>query len=366
MEDFIRKHPETMLSPSDCRNLLLQMAFALFVAADRFGLKHYDVKLLNFFLQSATDASIPERNHPDVVLRYGVGSHVFRLRMPPSSAYIAKLADYGTSVTRTDTDGQPVSLGQFTTLENTPPEYLILGNAAEQGYGHDNFGLGLCMLHLFTGHAPYEEILDKVICPDTLKGKLRKIWKQKSYSVICTVMFDNDQQIENQILYDTLYRYLVLFGIPEKRFNSEKHGKVWKAINDTLCRKGSNKKCPDKDIFDKDRENFSLAIGSDERIACARQRLLVSSVVQCVTVSSLLFLYVIHVSANFCKGMDGAMELLLSLVSFDPKERATPLEVINSKFMYDLIEDGNALHCENVMVKSYTAYLTNNQVSNAE
>ena len=296
-EDFIKKHPENMLSPLDCRNLLFQMAFALFVAADRFGLKHYDVKLLNFFLQSATDSSIPVREHPHVVLRYGVGSHVFRLRMHPSSAHIAKLADYGTSVMRTDTDGQPVSLGQFTTLENTPPDYLILGNAAEQGYGHDCFGLGLCMLHLFTGHAPYEEILEDVLCPENLKGKLRKIWRQKSHNVIRSVMFDNDEngtEVEDQTLYNTLYRYLVLFGIPENHFDSKNHGKVWNAINTTLlCPKGSRKKCPDTDVFNKDRKEFSLAVGSDERIAYARQRLLVSSTVQCV-----IFLFFIILACN--------------------------------------------------------------------
>jgi len=310
------------------------MAFALFVAADRFGLKHYDVKLLNFFLQSATDATIPEHEHPHVVLRYGVGSHVFRLRMHPSTAQIAKLADYGTSVTRTDTDGQPVSLGQFTTLENTPPDYLILGNAAEQGYGHDCFGLGLCMFHLFTGHAPYEEILEEVFCPENLKGKLRKIWRQKSHDVIRSVMLDNDEngtEVEDQTLYNTIYRYLVLFGIPKKQFDSRKHGKVWYAINSTLLRsKGSKKTCSDVDIFNKDRKEFSLEYGSDKRIAHARQRLI---------------------------GMDGAMELLLSLVSFNPKERATPLDVINSEFMRDLVEDGKVSYCENDILKSYTAYL---------
>jgi len=138
------------------------MAFALHVAANKFGLKHYDVKLLNFLLQSAKDPKIDDEEHPHVVLRYGIGSHVFRLRMPPSASYIAKLADYGTSVMRTDSDYQPVSLAQFTTLENTPPDFLILGNAAQQGYGHESFGLGLCMLHLFTGHGPYEEILDEI------------------------------------------------------------------------------------------------------------------------------------------------------------------------------------------------------------
>ena len=141
-------------------------------------MKHYDVKLLNFGLQSAKDPTIADEDHPHVVLRYGVGSHVFRLRMHPSTAHIAKLADYGTSVMRTDADGQPVSIGEFTTLENTPPEFLILGNAAEQGYGRGCFGLGLCMIHLFTGHAPDEEILDEVFSPANIKEKLRKIWKR--------------------------------------------------------------------------------------------------------------------------------------------------------------------------------------------
>ena len=61
------------------------------------------------------------------------------------------------------------------------------------------------MLHFFKRHAPYEDILDQVFCLDALKRKLRKIWKKKSYNIICTVMLDNDQQIENHTLYDTLY-----------------------------------------------------------------------------------------------------------------------------------------------------------------
>ena len=56
--------------------------------------------------------------------------------------------------------------------------------------------------------------------------------------------------------------------------------------------------------------------------------------------------------------MEGAMELLLSLVSFDPKTRATPLDVINSTFMADLIEDDTTHYVEADIVKSYTAYLT--------
>lgn len=335
VEEFIKNQPDKILNPSDCQNLLFQMAFALHVAGDRYGLKHYDVKLLNFLLQSATDPTISDDNHPHVVLRYGVGAHIFRLRMHPSMANIAKLADYGTSIMRTDSDGQPISLGQFTTLENTPVDYLILGNAATQGYGHDCFGLGLCMLHLSTGHAPYEEILEDVVCPDNLKGKLRKVWKQKSHDVIHSVMLDNDEsgeEVEDQTLFDTLYRFLVLFGIPDtdQQFGIQK---VWRAINSTLIstKRTRCKICPDTDIFLRDRKKFSLTDGNDERIANARRRLM---------------------------KMDGAMELLLSLVSFDPKTRATPLDVINSRFMTDLIENNTTVYCEDDIVKSYTALST--------
>ena len=274
VEGFIRKHPDKMLTPFDCRNLLFQMAFALHIAAERFSLKHYDVKLLNLFLQSATDSTIAIDEHPHVVLRYGVGSNIFRLRMHPSTAYIAKLADYGTVVIGSDMDGKPIGIGQFTTLENTPPDYLILGNAAEQGGGHDSFGLGLCMFHLFTGYCPYEEILNGVYCPERLKGKLRSIWtKKRSYDVIRSVMRDSTG-LEDQTLYDTLYRFLVLFGIPEHQFLQEND--VWRAINSTLNSrrliKGS-----DREAFIRAREKYSLSDGTDKRIAGARRRLSVSN-----------------------------------------------------------------------------------------
>lgn len=360
VESYIRDHPRKMLAPWDCRNLLFQMAFALHVAGNRFGLKHYDVKLLNFLLQSAKNPIIADDEHPHVVLRYGVGSHVFRLRMHPSTAHVVKLADFGTSVMRNDTDGQPVSLGQFTTLENTPPDFLILGNTAEQGYGHDCFGLGLCFLHLIVG-LPYEEILEDVVCPENLKGKLRIIWRQKSHDIIRSVMFDDAENgREDQTLYDTLYRFLVLFGIPEKQFGIKKHGKVWRAITSTLLPpKGSRpKKSPDVDVFDRDRKKFSLAVGKDIRIADARRRLQVSEK-KCRIVPPFccrVFQQFTFVSVQ--KGMDGAVELLLSLVSFDPKTRATPLDVINSRFMADLIEDESVFYYENDIVKSYTAYST--------
>ena len=244
IEEFMKEQPSQIIDINEARNLLFQMAFALHVAGDQFGMKHYDVKLLNFFLQSA-NYGVDISMHPDTILRYGVGSHVFKLQMPSDRALIAKLADYGTANMRPDSDGQPVTIGQFTTLENTPPDYLLLGDAAVQGYGHDCFGLGLCMLRLFTGHLPYEEILENVLCPPALKRKLRKIWETQTssdYAVVRSLILDDvfedeDGNIDgepDEVFYDTLYRFLVLFGIPKDKFQNKDAGRVWRAITSTL------------------------------------------------------------------------------------------------------------------------------------
>ena len=94
-------------------------------------------------------------------------------------ATIAKLADYGTADLRAGVEDLPISLAQFTTLENTPADYLFLGEAARQGAGHDNFGLGLSMFHLFSGNAPYEEVMEDVKCGEGLKRCLGKVWEDE-------------------------------------------------------------------------------------------------------------------------------------------------------------------------------------------
>lgn len=55
--------------------------------------------------------------------------------------------------------------------------------------------------------------------------------------------------------------------------------------------------------------------------------------------------------------MNGGMELLLSLVSFDSDKRATPLDVLNSAFMTPLREEpGMNVDGENYIVYSFMAY----------
>jgi hypothetical protein len=344
-EEFLKRQPNEMLDPRMSQAFVFQIAFALHAAADRFSLKHYDLKLLNIFVQdivAQTDA---------VVMRYGLGSHMFSLRMPSEQAVVAKLADYGTANIKADTNGQPVTIAQFTTLENTPPDFMILGDEARQGHSHDCFGLGLCMLHLFTGHAPYEEILEEVVCPPVLKKKLRRIWEEekvKGYDairsvILCDVYKDEAGNIvegePDDTLYDTFYRYLVLFGVPEA-FHQKKCPKVWKAISDTLQHAGPGKggrpvrkkQGTDAAQYLQDSRQFSIRAGSNILIRQAREIL---------------------------QAMPGGMELLLRLCAFDPSQRASAMDVLNSSFMENLREpDGVDTTGPNDTVFSYTAFST--------
>ncbi|CAB9496345.1 Conserved hypothetical, protein [Seminavis robusta] len=341
-EEYIKDQPDQLLNVEMSRILLFQLSFALHVAASKFSLKHYDLKLLNVFLQDATN--VPGANTSatsDVVLRYGLGSKTFALQMPIENALIAKIADYGTADMQSETTGQPVTSNRFTTFENTPPDFLILGNAAKQGHGHDLFGLGLCMLHLFTGKAPYEEILDDVKCPPFFKKSLRNLWESENavgYSVIQTLIFaglfkDDEGNYDgepDETLYDTLYRFLVLFGIPEKTFQRKECGKVWKAISDSFCNEGT-RQGKDFRTFQSDRRKYSISNGSNKFIERARRNL---------------------------RAIPGGMELLMSLVHFDPDKRATALDVLNSEFFAPLLEQPGAQYGPCDDVRSYISFST--------
>jgi hypothetical protein len=140
---------------------------------------------------------------------------------------------------------------------------------------------------------------------------------------------DNGDIIDGEsdgVLYDTLYRFLVLFGVPEIKYKIRDHGLVWKAIISSFdsdpTRRGraraferncGNGKGPDASQFEHDRSIYSIQFGSNEYIARARRSL---------------------------EQMEGGMELLLSLVEFNPEKRASACDVLNSQFMMALREDG--------------------------
>jgi len=295
---------------------------------------------------------MPAKNGSDVILRYGLGEHTFALQSLREDAIIAKLADYGTANVDCVTNGQNVTIAQFTTLENTPPDYFILGDQALQGHGHDCFGLGLCMLHLFTGHAPYEEILEHVVCPSNLKKELRRIWENEEetqFSVIRSIVLadvykDEDGNViegdADETLYDTLYKYLVLFGIPDES-TSLLNSKVMAAVKTTLLSEGRQKKTRgrnrkilgDANKFISDRNKYSLSHGNNQYISRARTSL---------------------------SAMDGGMDLLMSLVRFNPQNRASALDVLNSAFMAPLreIPNDDRHYNDHDEVLSFTAFST--------
>ena len=73
-----------------------------------------------------------------------------------------------------------------------------------------------------------------VKCPANLRSSLGLIWKDTDvdspYAVIREVMdslSSPEGEDEGEVLYDTLYRYLVLFGIPPE-FDDEDYAMPWR------------------------------------------------------------------------------------------------------------------------------------------
>ena len=82
-----------------------------------------------------------------------------------------------------------------------------------QDFPADAWGMGLCLLHLLTGHAPYEEVAAPLKCPAELKAVLESVWcapSEGEYMPLREVLADSDT---DGVLYHTLYRYMCIVGI---------------------------------------------------------------------------------------------------------------------------------------------------------
>ncbi|CAI5720617.1 unnamed protein product [Peronospora effusa] len=322
LEDFIGlQKNKTLPLASVAVPFFFQMVYSLYCAREKFNLRHCDIKLLNFFLKDIGRANIRKDPGSDVVLHYLLEDVCFVCQMPASFSYWIKLADFGAADSNAETLGSPVTMDQFTTLENSPVEFLLEGDAAKQSYAADTFCLGLCVLHLFTGCAPYEEILEDVRCPIELLKDLKFIWmsprKNSGFSVIKSVARGDD---ENTLCH-TLYRFIVLFGLPERN-PSERNEieKVWQLLLKHLRPDDPALKHPNrrsrrtngtsraqlhaistKSQFDHDQSLYSITSGSNDVVRRCREGL---------------------------QSIPGAMELLKSLVDFDPAKRPTLKQVM--------------------------------------
>ncbi|CAN0054801.1 unnamed protein product, partial [Discosporangium mesarthrocarpum] len=264
-EGLIRAQPNGLLSVPETLSCLFQMFFCLYTARAQLCLRHYDIKLLNFLVAdafklvpmgsgdggygaSAAGVEAAAAGAGNVCLGYGLGEEVVELVMPRDRAFLVKLADFGTSDVSPLTLGANVGPGHFTTLENTPVEYLCCGSKARQAYSGDTFALALAAVHLLTGEAPYEELLEEVECPTELYEVLAEVWSRHSqYEVICDIVQapsvggdeDEEEEGDDPTLFDTFYRYLVLFGVPSQESIVAGFGEdnpVWKAVGPLLWR----------------------------------------------------------------------------------------------------------------------------------
>jgi hypothetical protein len=239
LEGFLRRQPEGLVPGDVALQLTFQMCFSLYAVRQSFAMRHYDVKLLNFLLTDFKHGAAPAS-----AVRYGVGRHVYRLRLLPPWNLCAKLADFGTADVCAASLGGHMGLERFTTLENTPPEFLSDGDGVRLGYGVDTFPLGLAMLHLFTGAVPYEEWMADVLCPQDLRDALAKVWKgREEYSILSTLLQScEDEDAEEGgdsagTLYHTFYRYLVLLGLPTTEGEAgerRRQNPVWKAVTSLI------------------------------------------------------------------------------------------------------------------------------------
>lgn len=95
-EVFIRAQHDRLLPTVEAQGFLFQMAFALYAGRAELSLRHFDVKLLNFFVSDASrvleagDSGRGEEEGGDVTLRYGVGADVVELCLPQDRAYLVR------------------------------------------------------------------------------------------------------------------------------------------------------------------------------------------------------------------------------------------------------------------------------------
>ncbi|GBG34726.1 Serine/threonine-protein kinase ksp1 [Hondaea fermentalgiana] len=333
-EEYLKTCPDALLAVDATLGLFSQMVFALLIGHRELGLRHYDIKLLNYFISDgATDST-------SYCMRVNDGLTL----EDASSGLVAKLADYGTAYTGPSA-AQSLCVDHFTTLENAPPEFMMLGDAASPECA-DAFALGLCMLHLFTGACPYEEMMASVRCPIGVKRVLKRIWANSpaveetesesgetsskvsrstsrtheeseeeaeketkkmdekdnetntraSWSILQQVCCDDPEDT----LHDTLYRYVVLLGLPEQD-STLGSSEVGQALHSLLAPKGSKRTTKAMEQFELDRAQFALESGEHPLIARAASRL---------------------------ASVPGSMKLLQGLMAWNPEDRFSDYEQV--------------------------------------
>jgi len=332
MEEACKACPGEAYDVAQLPSLLLQMLFSVLASQRELSLRHYDLKLLNFFLAAPPRAPATAAHATHAAMRYGVAGRLLELQLPADEPSLVVLADFGTADIAPDTLGRPITDQQFTTLENTPPDFLLCGCGASQSFAADAFGLGLCVLHLLTGKAPYEELLAPVRCPAELRAALLQVWgepKGATYAVVRRQLdahADADAEAEadadgdggGSVLYDTLYRYLCLFGADlgaEDDDNDDDdddddscegcvaNSAAWAAVQGWLATGGGRTR------FGRDHAQWSAFHGRNKAVAAAQRRM---------------------------AALPGSAALLRGLARFEPRRRWSVARALRSEVFASL------------------------------
>lgn len=102
VEEFMRNAQHELLPLDVVLPYFFQMCYSLYVGRDKFQLRHYDIKLLNFFMK-AVPTFDEERK-----ISYAFGESCYQMTLPSEYLYWIKLADYGTADTDMQTIDQPI------------------------------------------------------------------------------------------------------------------------------------------------------------------------------------------------------------------------------------------------------------------
>ena len=132
LETYLRNseiNTNGVLSGEEISSMLFQMIASLAVGQSEMKLRHYDVKLLNFFLKSIDASGGDDVGKADSVniASYVFGDKTYNVTAPRERPYLIKLADYGTADISPETLGSEITMAQFTTFENVAPDFYILG-----------------------------------------------------------------------------------------------------------------------------------------------------------------------------------------------------------------------------------------------
>ena len=219
IESWLRRQPGMVLPTCTTLRFFFQMCFALYASRATLGLRHYDLKLLNFLVAPV---------ETNIYARYHLADAKFDVQLYQEAvdAWI-KLTDFGTSHMEKGSLGKPAKGAIFTTIENVPIDLLLSGDIqCTHTYAHDTFSLGLATLHLFGGGVPYEELMHYCTCPDDLRVDLAAVWLESrevsSFNILANLASDHDTdpKLTRYTLFDTFYRFLVLLGVPTSNHDS--------------------------------------------------------------------------------------------------------------------------------------------------